>query len=169
MRFIEISPWDFNCYPFSLVGRRKMLLSATDRRGTNVMTVAWGGFGVMWGQATVFFAVRPSRYTYSFAEGGDCFSLMALADGYQEALTYCGTHSGRDEDKIKGAGLTPIILPSGGFCVDEADLAFELKKLYSQTLSPVGFSASDTVQKWYGEGDIHKLYFATVEKIYRKE
>ena len=88
MGLTEISPWDFTCAPFSLVGKDKMLLSATDTRGTNVMTVAWGGFGVMWGAPVAFFAVRPSRHTYGFAEDGERFSLMSLEDGHEAALAY---------------------------------------------------------------------------------
>lgn len=146
-----------------------MLLSATDSRGTNAMTVAWGGFGVMWGQPVAFFGIRPSRYTYTFAEAGERFSLMALSEEHDAALSYCGTHSGRDGDKLAAAGLMPITLPSGAFCVDEADLAFDLKKIYSYPLSPTDFWSQDAVGKWYEKGDFHKLYFARVEKIYQKK
>ena len=169
MGFFEVSPWDFNCAPFSLVGKDKLLLAATDIRGTNVMTVAWGGLGVMWGAPTAFFAIRPSRYTYTFAEAGERFSLMTLSAGHEDALAYCGTHSGRDGDKLVGAGLTMASLPSGGFCVEEASLVFELKKICSYPLTPIDFWAEEAVQKWYEKGDFHKMYFATVEKIYKKE
>ena len=169
MAFTEISPWDFTCAPFSLVGKQKLLLSATDTRGTNAMTVAWGGFGVMWGNCVAFFAIRPSRYTYAFAEAGERFSLMALADGHDAALAYCGTHSGRDGDKIAAAGLTPGVLPSGAFCVDEAALIFDLEKIYSCHLLPTDFCSESTVEKWYEKGDLHKLYFARINKIYQKK
>ena len=91
-----------------------MILSATDARGTNAMTVAWGGLGVMWGEPCAFFSIRPSRYTFGFAETGESFSLMVLSDGFDAALSYCGTHSGREGDKLIGAGLTPItaLLPN---------------------------------------------------------
>ena len=82
MGFIEISPWDFNTHPFSFVGKQKMLLSASDAHATNVMTVAWGGLGVMWGTPCAFFAIRPSRYTYTLAEAGEHFALMSLSAGY---------------------------------------------------------------------------------------
>ena len=168
MGFTEILPRDFTCAPFSLVGE-KLLLSATDVRGTNVMTVAWGGFGVMWGDPVAFFAVRPSRYTYALAEGGERFSLMALCEGCEAALAYCGAHSGREGDKLSAAALTPLILPSGAFGVDEARLVFDLKKVYSHPLSPAEFWTDGAVRKWYEKGDFHKLYFASVEKIYQKE
>ena len=169
MDFTEISPWDFQCAPFSLVGKRKMLLCATDGRGTNAMTVAWGGFGVMWGEPTAFFAIRPSRYTYGFAEAGERFSLLALSSDHDAALSYCGTHSGREGDKLKAAGLTAFSLPSGAFCVREAEIAFDLKKIYSHTLTPCEFWKGDAVQKWYEKGDFHKMYFASVDKIYQKK
>ena len=117
MGFIEISPWDFNTHPFSFVGKQKMLLSASDAHATNVMTVAWGGFGVMWGTPCAFFAIRPSRYTYTLAEAGEHFALMSLSAGYDGALSYCGTHSGREGDKLAAAGLTPLTLPSGALAV----------------------------------------------------
>lgn len=169
MGFTEISPWDFQTDPFSLVGKRKMLLSASDARGTNVMTVAWGGFGVMWGAPCAFFAIRPSRYTYTFAEAGECFSLMSLSAAYDGALSYCGAHSGREGDKLVAAGLTPLVLPSGCFAVSEAELVFDLQKLYTHPITPSEFWSRESVDKWYGKGDFHKLYFAEVKKIYRKE
>ena len=169
MGFIEISPWDFNCAPFSLVGKEKLLLSATDVRGTNVMTVAWGGFGVMWGEPCAFFALRPSRYTYTFAEAGTRASLMLLEAGCDAALSYCGTHSGREGDKPAAAGLSPITLPSGAFAVAEAALIFDLKKLYSNPIDPNVFWSGELVGRWYEKGDFHKLYLASVEKIYQKE
>ena len=169
MEFTEISPWDFSFAPFALVGKEKMLLSATDARGTNVMTVAWGGFGVMWGAPCVFFAIRPSRYTYSFAEAGTRASLMALKKGSDAALSYCGTHSGREENKLDGAGLTPCALPSGGFAVEEAEIVFDLQKLYSHRIAPTEFWSQNAVAKWYDRGDFHMLYVASVEKIYLRE
>lgn len=169
MGFIEISPWDFNTHPFSFVGKQKMLLSASDAHATNVMTVAWGGFGVMWGTPCAFFVIRPSRYTYTLAEAGEHFALMSLSAGYDGALSYCGTHSGREGDKVAAAGLTPLTLPSGVLAVSEAEIVFDLKKLYSHPIVPTEFWTCEAPERWYDKGDFHKLYFAEVKKIYHKE
>ena len=94
---------------------------------------------------------------------------MALEDGHDAALSYCGTHSGREGDKLTASGLTALTLPSGAFGVEEATLVFDLKKIYSHSLSPSEFWSDEAVRKWYEKGDFHKLYFASVNKIYRRK
>jgi hypothetical protein len=74
----------------------------------NSMTVGWGGFGTMWSKPFVQIVVRPTRYTFEFMEQYDTFTLCAFPPAYQKALQLTGSKSGRDGDKIKATGLTPI-------------------------------------------------------------
>ena len=48
---------------------------------------------------------------------------------YRKALGYLGAKSGRDEDKVAAAGLTPKEL-AGGVTFEEANLTFVCRKLY---------------------------------------
>ena len=70
------------------------------------MTVSWGGVGVLWGKNVAFIFVRDSRYTKEFIDANEFFSITFLSGQYRDALNYCGSHSGRDEDKFAAAGLT---------------------------------------------------------------
>lgn len=168
--FAEIPVWTFDLRPFSVVGNEKMLLSAIKKDGsTNLMTVSWGGFGVMWGSPVVFYAIRPERYTFSFAEEGEKISLSVLETKYAPILSYCGTRSGRDEDKLKGSGLHPIRLFNGQIGYEEARLIITAKKCYSAPLVKEGLKEKEYTERWYGEkGGYHTLYFSVIEKIYQR-
>ncbi len=168
--FAEIPIQSLDLRPFSVVGNEKMLLCAIKRDGSfNLMTVGWGGFGVMWGSPCVFYAVRPERHTFSFVEDGEKISLSVLETKYAPILSYCGTHSGRDEDKLKGSGLHPIRLFNGQIGYEEARLIITAKKCYSAPLVKEGFTENEYNERWYGErGEYHTLYFSVIEKIYRR-
>ena len=58
------------------------------------------------GQNVAFIFVRDSRYTKEFIDANEFFSITFLSGQYRDALNYCGSHSGRDEDKFAAAGLT---------------------------------------------------------------
>ncbi len=58
----------------------------------------------------------------------DIFTVSFFEKEYQKALGYMGSHTGRNEDKAKAAGLTPVELPEGGLGFKEAKLALRLQK-----------------------------------------
>ena len=131
----------------------------------NTMTVGWGSLGVMWRRPFVQVVVRPTRYTYGFMEQYDTFTLCAFPEAYRQALQILGTKSGRDEDKIAEAGLTPIastLVPAPGFA--EADLIVECRKMYWQDMDPAHFLNS-TIEKHYAKKDYHRIYFGEVVAI----
>ncbi len=174
MDFREISHEEWACRPMHLIGKEGMLLTvgafpdgATGKPSYNAMTVGWGGFGVMWGVPTVFFAVRPSRHTFSFIETGNSVSLSAFLPEFREALRFCGTHSGRDTDKITACGLHPIPLP-GGVGYREASLVITAKKCAAVSLDAEALGEK-LCKTYYPTGDFHRFYFAAVDRIYCKE
>ena len=73
MEKIEISSLELN--PFTSIGQDDFLLSAGDENGWNTMTAGWGGLGYMWGSPCCFVFVRESRYTLSFMDKFDSFSV----------------------------------------------------------------------------------------------
>lgn len=96
---------EFN--PFTKIGKDWALVTAGTKEKANPMTVSWGGVGVLWGKNVAFIFIRDSRYTKELLDENEFFSLTFLSEQYRDALNYCGSHSGRNEDKFKGAGLTP--------------------------------------------------------------
>ena len=131
----------------------------------NTMTVAWGSLGVMWSKPFAQVVVRPSRYTHQFMEQYGSFTLSAFPKEYKKALNLCGTVSGRDTDKIKNAGLTPIAssqIAAPGF--DQAELIIECKKMYYDDLKPANF-LDGAIEPNYNGSDYHRVYFGEVLAI----
>ena len=169
MAFREISPWEWQTAPMRLIGQERMLLLASAGGAVNGMTVAWGCFGVMWGEPCISFAVRPSRFSYHLTEAGDTVSLCALGAEKSAALAYFGTHSGREGDKFAAMGLSPITMPCGGVGVVEAELVITARKKYAHTIQEGDICDPALISRWYGREGFHKLYVAAVQGIYVKE
>lgn len=69
----------------------------------NPMTIGWAQFGVIWGRPVCTVFVRHSRHTHALLEKSNVFTVSVPAAGtMREALAYCGSHSGRDGDKLAG-------------------------------------------------------------------
>jgi flavin reductase (DIM6/NTAB) family NADH-FMN oxidoreductase RutF len=132
----------------------------------NAMTISWGSLGTMWNRPFVQVVVRPSRYTFQFMEEYDTFTLSAFADQYRDALDLLGTRSGREGDKIKASGLTPVastIVAAPSFA--EADLVLECKKIYFDDIEPAHFLASYIAQQ-YQQQNFHRIYFGEILGIW---
>ena len=143
-----------------------LLLTAGDfaAQAYNAMTISWGSLGTMWNKPFVQVVVRPTRYTYSFMERYPTFTLTAFPSQYKHALDLLGSKSGRDGDKIKDSGLTPIAsvkVAAPSFA--EAELVLECKKIYFDDYEPTQFLA-DYIQKNY-KNDFHRVYFGEILAI----
>lgn len=163
MEKIDISQIELN--PFTSIGKDAFLLSAGGEDGWNTMTAAWGSMGCMWGKECIFVVVRESRHTLSFMEKCDSFSVSFFPPEKKSILTFCGSHSGRDTDKAKGAGLTPVFL-DGTVAFEEANLTFTLKKLSKHLIDKDGFVDSEINEKWYKNGDYHYLFIGEIKNAY---
>ena len=131
----------------------------------NCMTVAWGSFGIMWSRPIAMVVVRPTRHTFSFMEKHGSFTLSAFPEEHHEKLDYLGRRSGRDEDKVKKMGLTPIAsrtVPAPGF--DEAGLIVECRKVYFHDFDPAHFLA-DYIAPNYPGRDFHRMYLGEILAI----
>ena len=104
----EIATAEWNANPFTMIGKDDVLVAAERNGKVNAMTAGWGGLGVMWGKDVVFIVIRPSRYTKEFVDAGERFSVVHMGSDSKKLMTYMGTVSGRDEDKIAHEGLTLI-------------------------------------------------------------
>ncbi len=165
MSFERIHTEEWETKPFFLP-KQKLLLTAEGRAGEiNPMTVSWGGFSVLWGMPVLMVAVREERYTKKLLTEGKRFSLSSLDDG-EEALSFCGSHSGKIENKVQGAALAPLAFSEGwGYTASrEIVMAEKLAAVPLQKeflLDPALFS-------WYQKESFHTLYFGKVTAIYRK-
>lgn len=155
---VPVDTLEFN--PFEAIGKDWALVSAGSKQKANTMTVSWGGVGVLWGKNVAFIFVRDSRYTKEFIDNSDFFSISFLGKNYKEALSYCGSHSGRDVDKMKEAGLTWNYKHSIPF-IDEGELVLLCQKLSATRLTEDSFLSPD-IKKWYADGDLHTMYIAEI-------
>ena len=161
---IELSELKFN--PFDKIGKEWYLITAGNLEHYNTMTASWGTMGIFWGKPVVNSFLRPQRYTLEFVEQNDLFTISFYGEEYRKALQYCGAHSGREVDKAKECGLTPVELDST-VAFEEAALVLVCRKLYVYDLKPEEM-IDKSIEKWYPEKDYHRCFFAEIVKVYQQ-
>jgi len=162
-QFTEINPEQMTANPFQLIGSEWMLITAQHGKKVNTMTASWGGWGVMWNKKVAFIALRPSRYTKTFIDAADTFSLTFFDHSFRDQLAYLGAVSGRDEPKIEKSGLT--VAHSGDTpYFAEAKLVLVCRKLFHQVFDPAGF-VDPSIEEVYPIKDYHTFYIAEISQI----
>ena len=141
---INIAEQSFN--PFDLISKQWMLISAGTEQKWNTMTASWGGVGVIWGKPSVTF----------------------LQDGHRDALSLLGSKSGRDMDKMKDSGLTPVMV-EGQPSFAEAELVLVCRKRCKSEIAPEDILQQETLDRWYGDKDYHTMYIGEIVAAYRAE
>jgi flavin reductase (DIM6/NTAB) family NADH-FMN oxidoreductase RutF len=125
------------------------------------MTASWGGFGVVWGKNICWIVIRPHRHTYGFVEKAGYFSLSFFNEKYRDALNFCGSNSGKNVDKVKGTGLTPVETGSGNVYFSEARLVIECRKLYFTDIDPSHF-IDPAIESNYPAKDYHRMFIGEI-------
>ncbi len=94
---------------------------------SNLLTVAWTGT-ICSDPAMLYISVRPERYSYGIIRENMEFTLNLTTEAMAEATDRCGVTSGRDRNKWKENGLTPMpgIKVRCPF-IDEAPLSIECR------------------------------------------
>ena len=165
--FKEIAPGKLGLDPVTKIGGDWMLVTAGDESGFNTMTASWGFTGVMWGKPCAEIVIRPQRYTKEFLDKNDFFTLSFFGAEQKAALAFCGSHSGRDTDKVKETGLTPMFT-DGTAAFEQAKMILVCKKLYAQPMSGEFFTDRDLDGANYAQGDYHTAYIGEIVKAYVK-
>lgn len=136
---------------------------------TNTMTIGWGSIGFIWNKPIFTVLVRPSRFTHKLIEPSGEFTVSLPFEDMKEALSLCGTKSGRDLDKIKAAGLalaaakkvaTPVIGCKG--------LHYECRIVYKQDMEPANLD-DEYKGRCYPQGDYHTVYYGEILASYVTE
>ena len=89
--FQEISPYELKDNAFTMIGRDWLLVAASKDGKSNAMTASWGGVGVMWGKPVVYVVVRPQRYTKTFLDSAERFSVSVFPEELRSMMNYMGT------------------------------------------------------------------------------
>lgn len=163
---VSVDQLQFN--PFTKIGKEWLLITAGDEHAYNTMTASWGTVGVLWGKPVATVYIRPSRHTLSFVEEHDRLTLSFFPQEQHKALAYCGAHSGREVDKAKETGLTPLFL-DGTTTFAEANLVFVCKKLYCSDLQAKQFLDTEALKFYTPEqGGFHRAFVVEIEKVYQQ-
>ncbi len=73
----------------------------------NILTVAWTGT-VCTDPAMTYISIRKERYSYDIIKTSGYFTINLTTKMLVKATDFCGVKSGRDFDKFKECGLTPV-------------------------------------------------------------
>ena len=168
MQFQEIDIREIKENAIRLIRDEWALITAGDQKKWNTMTVSWGGIGELWGKDVAMIFIRPQRYTYEVIEREDYFTMGFFEKEYKKALSLCGSKSGRDIDKAKEAGLTPLFLGSA-VAIEEAKLVFICRKVAYQDLDPAGFLDPSIDPSCYPAKDYHRMYVGAIERVLVKK
>ncbi len=85
-----------------------------DKTVQNVMTAAWAGT-VCTHPLMFSVSIRPQRWTYQLVETSGEFVINLTTEALLKATDYCGVVSGKNTDKWRNAGLTPMAAEAMAF------------------------------------------------------
>lgn len=98
-----------------------------ERSEWNMLTVAWTGT-VCTNPPMCYISVRPERYSYDLLMKYMEFTINLTTVEMARAVDWAGVRSGRDYDKWKETGLTPIAGESvGSPTIEESPLSIECR------------------------------------------
>ncbi len=145
-----------------------VLCSVSNKDGEqNLLTLGWGQIGPSYHKNPIFsIAVAPPRYSWHFLEEVPEFVIAVPDESLRPAADLCGTKSGRDLDKFKAAGLTPVpslhVRPPS---IAECGINVECR-IYNSVAPPHMLLTPEHRQA--SVEDQHTIYFAEVIGTYRR-
>lgn len=166
--FQSISPESINDNIIDLINNKWMLITAGEIKKYNTMTASWGSMGVLWNKPIAICFIRPTRYTYEFANRSNIFTLSFFPEQYRKILNYCGSKSGRDVNKIEETGLEPLVTHNQGIIFEQARLCIECRKIYVDDLKPGNFLLPEIDIKNYPKKDYHRIFIGEILNCYSK-
>ena len=156
---------EFTTDILSVFDKKWALLTAGDSESFNTMTISWGGLGTIWGKPVATVYVRTSRYTHDFMDANEFFTVSFYPEECRQILGVLGSKSGRDMDKMKESGLTPVKAGESVSC-KEAEVTLVCKKLFRQQLE-VSNIPEDVVKAMYEGQAPHDMYIGEIVDIIR--
>lgn len=171
---IEAEQVDFWAHAEDILNRMRsggggVLCTVGDYSGArNLLTLGWGQIGPFYHNHPVFIiAVAPPRYSWRFLEEVPEFVIGVPDETLRPAVDLCGKKSGRDLDKFKAAGLTPVpsvhVRPSS---IVECTINVECR-IYTAIEPPHMLLTPEHRQAPVAEQ--HTIYFAEVVGTYRRQ
>ncbi|KUK26975.1 MAG: hypothetical protein XD60_0864 [Acetothermia bacterium 64_32] len=165
-----INPWEgFVQLQENLEGNGVFLVSVDKEGRANPMTIGWGLLGTVWRRPVFLVLVRPSRFTHHLIEESGGFAVCVPKKGELcDALGFCGTHSGRQVDKVRELGLELLPGRKGRVPLLAGCAVHYECRVVAQTRLAQGKLFSPEIQaRYYPEGDLHTLFFGEILAAWR--
>ena len=154
---------EFNAKSFEVFDQEWALVTAGTKDSCNAMTISWGGLGTLWGRPAATVYVKPVRYTWNFMKENDYFTVSFYDEQYRKALGVFGSKSGRDTDKVKETGFTPVYLENA-VTFREAKTTLLCRKIYTQDLD-IEAIPDFARDRYYTEEAPHTMFIGEVIDI----
>ena len=156
--------------------KKGILLTTKSGDTVNTMTIGWGKIGIEWNRPVFIAYVRETRYTKQMLEENGEFTVnIPYGDVDPRILSYCGTKSGRDTDKIRDLGLNLVdsdVVQVPG--IQQLPLTLECKVIYKQK-QDLSAIPQEILQRFYpvldesGFRDYHIAYYGEIVNAYLVE
>lgn len=149
--------------------KKGILLTTKSGDTLNTMTIGWGKIGIEWNRPVFIAYVRETRHTKTMLEENGEFTVnIPYGQVDPQILAYCGTRSGRDTDKFRDLGLTPVdsdIVSVPG--IAQLPLTLECRVIYrqKQDLSVLPPEILDRFYPVAGEHDFRDYHIAYYGEI----
>mgnify|MGYP004447123989 CR=1 FL=1 len=152
--------------PFEKFALDWAVVTAGNKDHFNMMTIAWGAMGTIWKKPVIIVFVRPERHTNSFIKNNEYFTVSFFNEEFKDHLRLLGSKSGKNFNKMKESGLTPIF-KDNGIIYEEAEETFICKKIYNKEMKKENFPQD--VLHFYGEdGFPHDMFIGEVVSKIKK-
>lgn len=153
-----------------------MLLTTKLDDKVNTMTISWGTLGVEWLKSIFTVFVRENRFTKKLLDKTGEFTVsIPMGKFDRKILSFCGSTTGRDTDKIGTLGLTleePLVTSVPG--IQELPLTLECRVTYKQA-QDMGAIAEEDLKfypqdvpgtVWGSNQDGHTAYYGEIVSAY---
>ena len=153
----------------ALFGPRVYLGTAGTPERYNSLTLGWGATGVLWNRPVAVVYVRENRYSFRFFEESPVFVLSWYPERHMKAVYQIfGRKSGRDADKEKLSGFTPVATPEGGVTYLQAEKVVICRKVLRQRV-PGESMPKELQERLNRDGFVHIQYTGEVLSVWRRK
>ena len=153
----------------ALFGDRVYLGTAGNAAHYNTLTLGWGATGILWSRPVAIVYIRENRFSSRYFEESPVYVLSWYPAQYRkEIYKIFGGKSGRDTDKEKLSGFTPVETPDGGVTYLQAEKVVICRKLMRQPV-PGEFLPKELHSRLGQDGFIHIQYTGEVLSVWKKK
>ncbi len=170
MNFKQIDVTSINKNAISLFKEEAPIVVCGNLNKHNGLTVAWGSLGSLWRKNIATIYIKPTRYTFEFANNCEYFTIMWFNESIRKDINKVfGTMSGKNVDKELLCNLHSFELDNG-VCYQEAAMIMVCKKIYQNNLDSQNiFDQNVLNMPLYQDQLFHHEYIGEIVSCYFKE